>query len=241
MENICVMLGYDSCLAVDVEGRSGGLVVFWKDVSNCRVLNYSRNFINMVMEDREADDWRLTCYYGFSERARRRDAWDLLREFREMSSLPWCIIGDFNDLLSQHDKAGIHPHLNWLCMGFPKAVDDCALSDIKLHGHPFTWIKSPGTNRVLEERLDMAMGNSEWLQRFPEVKLTNLLTSHSDHTPILLDTIPTARQRYTYSFKFENCWLLEDDIEEVVVDAWGCTRGLELGDRVVNCSTKLQS
>jgi len=126
-------------------------------------------------------------------------------------------------------------------MSFREAVDDCALSDIKLHGHPFTWTKSPGTKRVLEERLDMAMGNSEWLQRFPEVKLTNLLTSHSDHTPILLDIIPSVRQRYNYSFKFENCWLLEDDIEEVVVDGWGGTMGLELGGRVLNCSTKLQS
>ena len=41
MENIHVMLGYDSRLVVDVKGRSGGLVVFWKNVSNCRVLNYS--------------------------------------------------------------------------------------------------------------------------------------------------------------------------------------------------------
>jgi len=66
MENINVMLGYDSCLAVDVEGRSGGLEVFWKNVSNYRVLNYSRNFISLIVEDREAGDWRSTCYYGFS-------------------------------------------------------------------------------------------------------------------------------------------------------------------------------
>jgi len=85
-------------------------------------------------------------------------------------------------------------------MGFRDAVDDCALFDIELHGHPFTWIKSPGTNRVLEERLDMTIGNSDSLQRFQEVKLTNLLTSHSDHTSILFDTIPTVRQRYNYSF-----------------------------------------
>jgi hypothetical protein len=144
-------------------------------------------------------------------------------------------------LFSQQDKAGIHLHPNWLCMGSREAVEDCALSDNKLHGRPFTWIKSSGTNRVLEERLDMAMGNSEWLQRFPEVKLTNFHTSHSDHTPILLDTIPTVRQTYDYSFKFENSWILEDDIKEVMVDGWGRTRGLELGDRVLNCSTKLES
>jgi len=79
---------------------------------------------------------------AFPERARRRDAWDLLRELRDMSSLPWCIIRDFNDLLSQQDKDGIHPHPNWLCTGFCEAVDDYALSDIKLRGHAFMWIKS---------------------------------------------------------------------------------------------------
>jgi len=97
------------------------------------------------------------------------------------------------------------------------------------------------TNQVLEERLDMAMGNSEWLQCFPEVKPTNFLSSHSDHTPILLDIIPTVRQRYNYSLKFENSWHLKDDIKEVVVDGWGGTMRLELGDRIVNCSTKLRS
>jgi hypothetical protein len=41
-------------------------------------LNYSRNFINLVVEDKE-EEWRLTCYYGYPERGRRRQAWDLLR------------------------------------------------------------------------------------------------------------------------------------------------------------------
>jgi hypothetical protein len=96
------------------------------------------------VEDREAGDWRLTCYYGYPERACHL----------------WCIIGDFNDLLSQQDKYCIQPHPHWLCIGFCEVVDCCALSDIKLHSHPFTWIKSPGTNRVLEVRLDMAMGEA---------------------------------------------------------------------------------
>jgi len=118
MENIHVMLGYDSYLALDVErqeqwkGRSSGLTMFWKDVSNCRVLNYSQNFINLIVEDREAGDWRLTCYYDFPERTCRRDAWDLLRELRDMSYLLWCIIEDFNDLLSQQHKVGFNPHPN---------------------------------------------------------------------------------------------------------------------------------
>ncbi|GAU48815.1 hypothetical protein TSUD_99870 [Trifolium subterraneum] len=143
------------------KGRSGGLAVFWKDSSKCEVVNYTRNFINMIVKDEQWGEWMLTCYYGFPERSRRRAAWDLLRELRNMSSIPWCIIGDFNDLLSQADKKGIHPHPNGLCMGFRQAVSDCDLTDIPIEGHPFTWIKS-------RERLDRAMASASWLQLFPQ-------------------------------------------------------------------------
>jgi exonuclease III len=98
MERVRVNLKFNSCLSVDVEGRSRGLSVMWKDTIKCRVMNYSKNFINLVVEE---DEWRLTCYYGYPERGRRRQAWDLLRELQDMSDLPWCIIGDLNDLLSQ--------------------------------------------------------------------------------------------------------------------------------------------
>jgi hypothetical protein len=103
-----------------------------------------------------------------------------------MSDLPWCIVGDFNDLLAHGDKRGAHPHPNWLCNGFRNAVCDCDLSDIYLEDYPFTWIKYRGSYDVVEERLDRAMTNSLWLARYPNVKLTNLLASHSDHSPILL-------------------------------------------------------
>jgi hypothetical protein len=142
MERIRINLNFNSCLTVDVEVRSGGLSVMWRNSINCRIMNYSRNFINLVVKDKEKEEWRLTCYYGYPERERRRQAWDLWRELRDMSDLPWCVLGDFNDLLSQQDKKGIHPHPNWLCNGFRSAVSDYDLTDIQLKGYPYTWIKS---------------------------------------------------------------------------------------------------
>ncbi|MCI07323.1 endonuclease/exonuclease/phosphatase family protein [Trifolium medium] len=141
-----------------------------------------------------------------------------------MSQLPWCVIGDFNDLLSQKDKRGVHPHPNWLCTGFRNAVNDCNLTDIYLEGYPFTWIKSGGTDHVIEERLDRALANSLWLSLFPNAKLINLLTSHSDHNPILLQSKPRVQTKFKYSFKFENSWFKKEDLEEVVAAGWRAER-----------------
>jgi endonuclease/exonuclease/phosphatase family metal-dependent hydrolase len=170
--------------------------------------------------DGDRGDWRLTCYYGYPERGRRRQAWELLRELRDMSTLPWCIIGDFNDLLSQEDKQGHNPHPNWLCEGFRCAVGDCDLTDINLDGYPFTWVKSRGTPHVIEERLDRAFANTNWLMLYPDVRLQKLLTSHSDHNPILLNTSATRGNDGIYSFRFENSWLQEEDVNDVVEEGW---------------------
>jgi chemotaxis protein histidine kinase CheA len=156
-----------------------------------------------------------------------------------MSNLPWCVIGDFNDLLSQEDKKGRLPHPNWLCSGFRSAVNDCDLTDIHLEGYPFTWIKSEGTDHVIEERLDRALMSSNWLSNFPNAKLINLLSSHSDHSPILLQCNPTIRQHYRREFKFENSWLKEEEIGEVVTEGWNNGEGLEIVHRLTHCADEL--
>jgi len=68
---------------------------------------------------------------------------------------------------------------------------------------------------MVEERLDRAMVDTDWLSLFPEVHLTNLLASHSDHSPILLQSVGTTNNvRKNQSFKFENNWFKEPDLEK---------------------------
>jgi len=126
----------------------------------------SINFINLIIEDRDDGEWRLTCYYGDPECSCRCDAYDLLRnrELRDMSTLPYCVVGNFNDLFSQHDKFGIHPHPNWLCIGFREAVEKCDLL-YKLDGHPFMWIKSAGTNKVVKKVVDTFMASKSYSRK----------------------------------------------------------------------------
>ncbi|MCI06308.1 endonuclease/exonuclease/phosphatase family protein, partial [Trifolium medium] len=84
------------------------------------------------------------------------------------------------------------------------------------------------------------MANSEWLIMHPEAKLVNLLASHSDHSPILLHNTPMIRNGNTYSFRFENIWLKEDDVEEVVEEGWGRGREGEITIKLARCAEKLK-
>ena len=83
--------------------------------------------------------WRLTGFYGMPERNHRRESWNLLRSLHSRSSLPWCVIGDMNDLLEESDKKGNVEHPAWLFRRFRDAVLDYGLIDIPLASYPFTW------------------------------------------------------------------------------------------------------
>jgi hypothetical protein len=84
------------------------------------------------------------------------------------------------------------------------------------------------------------MANSQWLAIYTGVKLVNLLTSHSDHSPILLQNSPLVMTGRSYSFRFENSWLKEEDIVDVVEDGWGREHGADIVTRTGRCAEKLK-
>ena len=94
---------------------------------------------------------------------------------------------------------------------------------------------------MVEERLDRAMVDTDWLSLFPEAHLMNLLASHSDHSPILLQSVSTTDNvRKNQSFKFENNWFKEPDLEDNVRVGWCIDGAVDIIDRVVQCSDQLQ-
>lgn len=83
--------------------------------------------------------WRYTDVYGFPERGRRQDAWSMLRALAVRSSLSWCTIGNFNDLIMAIGKRGERNHPRNLLQGFSYAIVDCGLHDVGFQGEQFTW------------------------------------------------------------------------------------------------------
>ncbi|XP_045821956.1 uncharacterized protein LOC123914831 [Trifolium pratense] len=220
-EELRYVLGFDSCFTVDREGRGGGLAVFWHKQSNCSISNFSQNHIDMEVVDARRGTWRLTGFYGYPGGSRRRDSWNFLRHLSHVSNIPWCIIGDFNDILSSDEKKGRVDRPNWLINGFRDAVLDSGLIDIHMEGYQFTWFKSLGTDRAVEEKLDRAMSSEEWCQSFRDARLECLTVTSSDHYPLWLVRDPVRiYPRSDRKFMFENAWLVDSEFDSIVRSCW---------------------
>lgn len=75
---------------------------------------------------------------------------------------------------------------NWLISGSRKDIQDADLVDIHLEGHKFTWFRSLGTDRAIEEKLDIIMVNRAWMSLFQDVNAHFLSATTSDHYLVLL-------------------------------------------------------
>jgi exonuclease III len=106
IEELRYVLGFNFSFSVDRIGRSGGLAMFWRSSLNCQLLDYSQNHISVEVIDTDRGNWRLTGYYGYPNGGRRRASWDFLRTLSQQSPLPWCIFGDFNDIMDAQEKRG---------------------------------------------------------------------------------------------------------------------------------------
>ena len=103
-----------------------------------------------------------------------------------------------------------------------------------MEGYPFTWERRKGYANGVEERLDRALVSMDWLNIFSYVKLQNLESSMSDHSPILLDFVVTINLVRASRFRFENAWLHEKDCSEVVSHSWNASQGLSLSNKIEN-------
>ncbi|CAI8604180.1 unnamed protein product [Vicia faba] len=116
-------------------------------------------------------------------------------------------------------KKGRVDRPNWLINGFRQAVQDVRLLDISMEGYSFTWFKSLGTDRAVEEKLDRAMANIVWGTLFPNAKLECLTAASSDHYPILLCCENITAHMMRKRFKFD-AWLTEPGFKDFVCGQW---------------------
>ena len=202
---------------VQSDGRSGGLLLLWKKVVVVSLRYKTKNYIDVFVGNSQQDVWRFTGLYGEPRWQDKHLTWQCLRDLDAAINLPWLVMGDINEILYPFEKEGGNPRPQHFMQAFRQALDDCNLSDFGYIGDKFTWHRGS-----IRERLDRALTNEAWNQKFANATLQNLEYSNSDHRPILMsiDCDDAHLVHGPNVLRFEAKWLKEAHFRQVVEEAW---------------------
>ncbi|XP_024161425.1 uncharacterized protein LOC112168750 [Rosa chinensis] len=220
LDTLRVKVGFDNCLGWPKDDEnSRGVAFLWMNDVPVRIRNYSSRHVDVAIGVRGApDEWRLTGIYGYAQTADRHETWNLMRQLASQSSLPWLIVGDFNEIVDNSEKTGGVPRRHVQMQGFREAMMDCSLLDMGFFGSPYTW-----SDYQTKERLDRSLWNVELRNLFPSSRTTHLPPSSSDHSPLLVEVsetpIPQTGRRKPL-FRFEQYWATHQECESVIQRGW---------------------
>lgn len=207
-------------MVVETQGQSGGIPLLWRRKDEVLLRSFNKNHINVVVQMKEDNTFRLTRIHGEPDRSKRSETWQLIRNLSRDNSMPWVLIGDMNNVCSQEDKKGGRPYPQSLITGFIDVLEDCNLIDINLVGYPYTWEIGAETSDWIEVRLDRALITVEFINTFKDVTLTNLEVSTSDNCLLFLELYKMHHYVTSRSFRFENAWLREPMCQQMMSEVW---------------------
>uniref|UniRef100_A0A803PBY7 Reverse transcriptase domain-containing protein n=1 Tax=Cannabis sativa TaxID=3483 RepID=A0A803PBY7_CANSA len=91
-------------ISIDARGHCGDIALLWRFNDEVELLGISVNYIDLKVTMVREEPWRLIRLYGEPNRSLHAKTWDQIRTLHSASILPWCIIRDLNNVLSNADK-----------------------------------------------------------------------------------------------------------------------------------------
>ncbi|PPR85316.1 hypothetical protein GOBAR_AA35375 [Gossypium barbadense] len=189
----------EGCLAVNAEGRNGGLIMMWKDSKQVEIQTYSSNHIDSLIHVENDSPFASRVFM-------------------------WIIRGDFNALLDEAEKEGGRRKAIVLIEDFRSIVDELSMVDLKTDNGWLTWVNNrEGTARV-KERLHRFLMSANAVNSFPFLETRVIRQSSSNHDAISLDT-EVRRPRDglrdpRLSFKYDICWARNEEAKMIIEEAW---------------------
>ncbi|XP_024021734.1 uncharacterized protein LOC112091706 [Morus notabilis] len=227
-ESVKRRCGFHGGFYVDCSGRSGGLMLMWKEEVEVHIQSYSQSHIDCHVRFPHGVWWRFTGFYGNPSRSDRHHSWTLLLRLKSLSNLPWVVAGDFNEILFLSKKEGgnnrYYPSMNQ----FRDTVESCDLVDLGFVGPKFTWDNGQEGGAHIRERLDRALGCDEWINLFPYYGVRNMDFYDSDHRALWLELVRDRNRagrgpKKRKWFRFEPFWMTDEDFKDTLRTSWGTT------------------
>ncbi|XP_074283695.1 uncharacterized protein LOC141608231 [Silene latifolia] len=156
-----------------------------------------------VNELSSGDTFLFTAVYGSNDDEERKERWVDLMHIKDGCNVPWCLCGDFNNMLDFHEKIG-RPVLWADIADFRACVEYCEVVDVKGQGAFFTWNNKHEPNSRVFSRIDRCLVNADWMRRYSECYAYFLPEGLFDHNPcICYMRIVTKGKTH---FRYFNMW-----------------------------------
>jgi hypothetical protein len=128
---------------------------------------------------------------------------------------------------------------------FRDILDHCEVHDLGFIGVLWTFNNNQHGLRNVKVRLDRVVATSSWSGWFLGVCVRHLITSRSDHLPILLDMDRDGEsKRNSHISRYEVMWEHEQSLMDEIRTAWGgwscCSVFRRCGWKFKNCYVILE-
>ena len=202
---------------MNAEGSAGGIVVFWNNSSislmDSVVGSFSVSCLFRMPED--GFQWAFTGVYGPVENSDREAFWEELGSIKGLWEGPWCVGGDFNEVLFPYERIR-GGRLSNSMRRFSDIMNDLDLRDLPLEGGPYTW--RGGLNGSSMSRIDRFLVTADWENQCNKVTQSCLPRPVSDHFPIMLDSVGVRTG--PAPFRFELMWLKYEGFKDLLKGWW---------------------
>ncbi|CAJ2662986.1 unnamed protein product, partial [Trifolium pratense] len=202
--------------------ENGRIWLYWDDRAvDIRLVSSTTQMIHCGLYDINGNflHW-FTAIYALNQLEHRRRLWKELEDLHQHQQGPWCIMGDFNNVLRAADRIGgkmVHEseYSDMISM-----MDKAGLSEMDSLGDYYTW-SNKHVNGTIYSRIDRVLGNVDWFQLNLDATLTNLDPGISDHALLCLKGRDKANTpTHKSNFKFLNGVTDMAEFSDCVSESW---------------------
>jgi len=154
-------MGFEHFDYVEPINHSRGLAVLWNnDLIYASAIRKEKRAIHMLVHDTQK---LISGVYAPAQLTDKDEFWSTLMQMNNVVDLPWCIIGDFNELANPSEKKGGKRHSQAKYVRLNHFLDRINAISVPYNGYPSTW-KKRLQSHLIYERLDRAIVRNDWLQ-----------------------------------------------------------------------------
>ncbi|XP_009599028.1 uncharacterized protein [Nicotiana tomentosiformis] len=179
-------LGFDFAFA----NCSNKIWVFGDNIVNCTVIDDMPQYIDCSINSNGVTLFITLVYVNYKAHI-RESLWDDILSFSDDMTSPWMVAGDFNSIVEPEEKKGSRIYSMCKSLPFINCIVGSGLMDLGYYGNPFTWCNGWAPSKRIWARLDRALVNSKWLQKFYDTSVVLLVRTGSDRAPLLISTANT--------------------------------------------------